>query len=155
MTPEPPLVQLQSPTRSDHLAATPMKQTIRISEGDNVLVALAAIPAGTAVAGLVTLNDIPAGHKLAASPIRSGELVVKYGYPIGAATRDILAGEHIHSHNLQSILRGDLTATTATGAVGDMTGPKVGARWRANAVWGPGARAARQYMTAIVTTSAA
>ncbi len=123
MTPEPPLLQLKSPSPSDHPAPAPMRQTIRISEGDNVLVALAAIPAGTAVAGLVTRDDIPAGHKLAANPIRSGELVVKYGYPIGAATRDILAGEHIHSHNLQSILRGDLAATVeGRGATGAATG---------------------------------
>jgi altronate hydrolase len=92
-----------------------MKQTIRISDQDNVLVALAALPAGTRIDGLTTRTDIPAGHKLAARPIRAGEVVLKYGYPIGAATRDIESGEHVHSHNLESILRGDLSATRLDG----------------------------------------
>jgi altronate hydrolase len=90
-----------------------MKQLLRISAGDNVVVALTAISQGTSVDDLTALSDIPPGHKIAARAIRAGELVLKYGYPIGAASRDIAAGEHVHSHNLQSILRGDLSATAA------------------------------------------
>ena len=92
-----------------------MKQTIRISDDDNVVVALSAILAGTPVDGVTTQTDIPAGHKIATRAIRSGEVVLKYGYPIGAATRDIVAGEHIHSHNLHSILGADLNATAVAG----------------------------------------
>jgi altronate hydrolase len=46
--------------------------------------------------------DLPAGHKLAAQPIGAGELVVKFGFPIGVATRPIASGEHVHTHNLSS-----------------------------------------------------
>ena len=33
--------------------------------------------------------------------------MIKYGYPIGEATADIPAGAHIHTHNLQTLLRGE------------------------------------------------
>ena len=42
------------------------------------------------------------GHKVAAGAIRAGAKIVKYGAPIGSATRDIVAGEHVHMHNLMS-----------------------------------------------------
>jgi hypothetical protein len=34
--------------------------------------------------------------------IAQGEKVLKYGLPIGSATRDIEAGEHVHVQNLKS-----------------------------------------------------
>jgi len=52
-------------------------------------------------------SDVPAGHKIAMRPIPAGATVLKYGYPIGVATRDISPGEHVHSHNLTSTLRDD------------------------------------------------
>jgi altronate hydrolase len=85
-----------------------MRQTLRITDRDNVLVALQALGRGAVVDGLQLVDDVPAGHKVAARSIPAGEEVVKYGYPIGVATRAITAGEHVHGHNLQSILRGDL-----------------------------------------------
>ena len=44
------------------------------------------------------------GHKYALRPIAAGENVIKYGMPIGHATRDIAAGEHVHTHNLATNL---------------------------------------------------
>ena len=44
------------------------------------------------------------GHKYALRPIAAGESVVKYGMPIGHATRDIAAGDHVHTHNLATNL---------------------------------------------------
>ena len=44
------------------------------------------------------------GHKYARRAIAAGEAVVKYGMPIGHATRDIAAGEHVHVHNLATNL---------------------------------------------------
>ena len=44
------------------------------------------------------------GHKYARRPIAAGEAVVKYGMPIGHATRAIAAGEHVHVHNLATNL---------------------------------------------------
>ena len=42
------------------------------------------------------------GHKLAARDIRAGEKILKYRSPIGSATQDIAAGEHVHLHNMKS-----------------------------------------------------
>ena len=56
----------------------------------------------------VRLSD---GHKYARRDIQKGETVVKYGFPIGEAVRDIRAGEHVHTHNLQSRLSGCLDYT--------------------------------------------
>ena len=73
---------------------------------DNTLVALANAPEGTEVqteAGAVRLTRmIPMAHKIARRPIAAGETVLKYGMPIGVATADIAAGEHVHVHNLRS-----------------------------------------------------
>jgi hypothetical protein len=41
-------------------------------------------------------------HKFALHAIARGALVHKYGEAIGQATRDIRAGEHVHTHNLKS-----------------------------------------------------
>ena len=49
------------------------------------------------------------GHKYARRAIAAGENVIKYGSPIGHATRDIRAGEHVHTHNLQTNLTGTLS----------------------------------------------
>lgn len=48
------------------------------------------------------------GHKYARRDIAAGENVVKYGSPIGHATREIRAGEHVHTHNLATNLTGTL-----------------------------------------------
>ena len=42
------------------------------------------------------------GHKYAVRDIKKGEIVIKYGFPIGEATDDIGEGEHVHTHNLRS-----------------------------------------------------
>lgn len=48
--------------------------------------------------------DSETGHKLALCDIKSGEKVVKYGFPIGVASQDIKKGEHVHTHNLKTAL---------------------------------------------------
>jgi len=49
------------------------------------------------------------GHKFAVVPIRKGEDILKYGEVIGAASRDIQPGEHVHVHNLEGKRgRGDI-----------------------------------------------
>jgi altronate hydrolase len=44
------------------------------------------------------------GHKYAVREIKNGENVIKYGMPIGHATCDIKAGEHVHVHNVATNL---------------------------------------------------
>lgn len=66
-------------------------QTVTINEKDNVCVVLST------------------GHKQALKDINTGEDIIKYGYPIGQATCDIKKGEHVHSHNMKTKLRGVLS----------------------------------------------
>ena len=48
------------------------------------------------------------GHKYALHDIKCGEDIIKYGNPIGHATEDIKAGEHVHTHNVKTNLSGNL-----------------------------------------------
>ena len=84
--------------------------SIRITDDDNVAVALRDIVAGTVIDGVTVRGDVSAGHKIALSRILAGAPVIKFGYPIGVATSAIGAGEHVHSHNLKSTLKDDLDA---------------------------------------------
>ena len=72
-------------------------RSIRINPRDNVAVALEDLS-----------PEIRAGHKIALTGIRAGENIIKYGMPIGRATRDIQAGEHVHTHNMKTNLEGIL-----------------------------------------------
>ncbi|MDR1378333.1 MAG: altronate dehydratase family protein [Synergistaceae bacterium] len=61
---------------------------------------------------LTLRQDIPGGHKAARVLIPKGERIVKYGHPIGTATRDIAPGEHVHEHNVGTRLgEGDADLT--------------------------------------------
>ena len=51
------------------------------------------------------------GHKYALRDIASGENIVKYGQPIGHATENIGAGDHVHTHNVKTNLSGKLEYT--------------------------------------------
>ena len=71
---------------------------------DDVAVAMRELDRGTvllhAESTITTQRTIPGAHKLAVRPIPAGGPVRKYGQVIGRATRDILAGDHVHTHNL-------------------------------------------------------
>ena len=57
---------------------------------------------------VAVVERIPFGHKFALRLIKTGEPVIKYGETIGLATKDILPGQHVHVHNLESCRgRGD------------------------------------------------
>ena len=68
----------------------------RVTPDDNVAVTASPLCAGqTAVfegSELRARDDVPTGHKVAVARIAAGAKVIKYGSPIGSATRDILAG---------------------------------------------------------------
>ena len=49
---------------------------------------------------LKILDQIPLGHKVAITGIRSGNPIIKYGEIIGKATKAITAGQHVHVHNV-------------------------------------------------------
>lgn len=77
-----------------------------LNQNDNILVLRAAIDEGEIiiVSGTrIEMNSrIGLGHKLSRVAIKAGDKVLKYGAPIGSATRDIAIGEHVHLENLQS-----------------------------------------------------
>ena len=79
---------------------------LKLAAGDNIVVALRELRAGECVRldgmALIVERDTAVGHKIAACAIAAGERVVKYQCPIGRATRDIAAGEYVHTHNLAS-----------------------------------------------------
>ena len=79
---------------------------IKINENDNVVVALSNIASGENVFGISAAENIDRGHKMALVDIKEGDNIVKYGYPIGHATKDIKKGEWIHTHNLKTNLKG-------------------------------------------------
>ena len=72
---------------------------IRLNAGDGVVIARAALPAGTEVAGVTTTSRIPPGHKVAVRAHATSEAIRRYGQIIGFATRPIAPGEHVHVHN--------------------------------------------------------
>lgn len=76
----------------------------RIDPRDGVATALRDVAAGEQALGVTVTADIPKGHKVALAPIAAGAPVLKFGFPIGVATRDIAPGEHVHTHNVATAL---------------------------------------------------
>jgi len=89
-----------------------MKRAIALTEKDNIATMIDKAKKGEDVEvtigrrkTVITAEDeIPFGHKIALKEIKKGEKVIKYGEPIGQATRDIKKGEHVHVHNIKSIM---------------------------------------------------
>jgi hypothetical protein len=82
---------------------------VRLHPDDNTLVARINADEGTKInmhGGQVQLSQmIPMAHKIACRHIKSGDVVLKYGMPIGVATVDIAPGEHVHVHNVRTAIR--------------------------------------------------
>ena len=83
-----------------------MSKYIRITERDNVAVALEPLKAGESFLGVTLVEDVPAGHKFALTDIPENGNIIKYAFPIGHATRDIAAGSWVHTHNVKTNLSG-------------------------------------------------
>jgi (2R)-sulfolactate sulfo-lyase subunit alpha len=76
------------------------------------VVAVEGLKAGTDMLCVVTADnssfqltakmDVPIGHKIALTDIKSGDTVIKYGHDIGKAVANIGKGEHVHVHNLKT-----------------------------------------------------
>ena len=86
------------------------QKLIQIHPRDNVAVALEELAPGTQVcvggASFTVGDAIPFGHKMALTDLKPGDMVYKYGSPIGHATQAVRAGAWIHSHNLKTNLEG-------------------------------------------------
>jgi altronate hydrolase len=90
------------PAMGGALEAFRNSPVIRLHAADNVWVAKAAIGLGQTLpsAGVKARAQVPAGHKLAAQAIAAGAPIRKYNAVIGVATRDIAAGDYVHTHNM-------------------------------------------------------
>ncbi len=88
-----------------------MKDYIIINPIDNVAVVLRPFSKGEQIENIVLLEDIPQAHKVALKSIQLGENIIKYGSPIGHATSNIKAGEHVHTHNVATNLDDVITYT--------------------------------------------
>jgi len=83
---------------------------ILISDEDNVVTVIHSVKKGeavsylkgTGVAQVVAVTDVPAFHKIAVADMKAGSNIRKYNEFIGIATRDIAAGEHVHTQNIKS-----------------------------------------------------
>ena len=74
---------------------------IRLDSQDNVVTATKSLELGENVDGVSTNQMIARGHKIAVSKIMSGDVIQKYAQVIGYASKDIKAGDHVHTHNVE------------------------------------------------------
>ncbi|WP_374565568.1 galactarate dehydratase [Ideonella sp.] len=78
--------------------------TISMHERDNVAIVAndGGLDAGTALpGGLVLVDRVPQGHKVALADIAAHAPVLRYGIPIGHALKDIPAGSWVHERLLK------------------------------------------------------
>ena len=84
---------------------------IRITGRDNVAVAVRPLMKGEVVTvdgdTFTIFSDIPSGHKVALKDLAKDEEIIKYGYPIGAASEAIRKGSHVHAFNIHTLLNED------------------------------------------------
>ena len=86
---------------------------IKINPADSVVVCLRPFKKGETIetdGTIVTVRqDTPVGHKILIVDAPQGTDIIKYGYPIGHAREDLLAGEWVNENNLKTNLSGTLT----------------------------------------------
>ena len=90
-----------------------MSKFLQIHPEDNVIVCLEPMNKGETVTlsdgrTVTSLEEIPAGHKMAIKDISTDSNVIKYGYAIGHATEDITIGRWVHTHDIKTNLEGIL-----------------------------------------------
>jgi len=87
-------------------AVTQTEDFLQLHPKDNVLICARSVAAGSCVTieGQADTLEvaIELGHKIARVPLARGDLVYRYGAPIGVMTADAKPGQHVHSHNLTS-----------------------------------------------------
>ena len=88
---------------------------LKINPSDTVVVCLTEKKQGDVIeAGgecVVLAEDVPAGHKVLLRDVKAGEDIIKYGYPIGHAIKDMKGGEWVNENNLRTNLSGTLEYT--------------------------------------------
>ena len=88
---------------------------IKINPADSVVVCLRPMQKGEAIEVdgkvITLLQDTPAGHKVLINDAAEGQDIIKYGYPIGHAKKDLKQGEWVNENNLKTNLAGTLEYT--------------------------------------------
>jgi hypothetical protein len=86
-----------------------MKRCFQVHPDDNVATLLqdagfepATILGSSRNTTVSLLEQIALGHKVCTRSVLRGELIIKYGVPIGVATEDISVGAWVHLHNCSS-----------------------------------------------------
>ena len=77
-----------------------MARFIRLSDIDNILLAVESLNIGERVGDVTVTTRIPRGHKIASHDIGLDQPVIKYGQIIGFARAPIAAGDWVHEHNV-------------------------------------------------------
>lgn len=90
-------------------------RALRLTDADNIVVAIDALTPGEPVFGITPKERVPRGHKMAVLAIAKDAAVVKYGQVIGFATSDIAPGDWVHEKNvhMQSFDRSYIHGTEA------------------------------------------
>lgn len=85
-----------------------MENILHINSKDNVVVALSDLAAGTEIVvdgrSITLKDDVPAGHKIALQDFHTGDVVVKYGFPIGSLKKDRAEGSLINEKYIRTLL---------------------------------------------------
>lgn len=82
------------------MLTSPKARALRLTDGDNIVVAVEPFKQGETANGVEAVQRIPRGHKMAIEPIARDGAVVKYGQVIGFAKEDIAPGCWVHEHNV-------------------------------------------------------
>ena len=85
---------------------------LNINPADSVVVCLRPMKKGEVIdidgKQITLLQDTPAGHKVLINDATEGTDIIKYGYPIGHARKDLKSGEWVNENNLKTNLAGTL-----------------------------------------------
>ena len=95
------------------MPAKEIPQLLVHSPKDNVgVVVVEGLKAGTDMLCVVTENDssfrltakadVPIGHKIALTDLKTGDTAIKYGEDIGRMVGAVEKGGHVHVHNLKT-----------------------------------------------------
>ena len=92
-----------------------MTEYIQINPADNVAVALHPLSKGTVIEvngnSIELMEDIPAGHKIALKDFAEGDMVIKYGFPISHAVKEVRKGHLLNEKTVKTNLSGLSTYT--------------------------------------------
>ena len=100
-----------------------MIDVVKLDDRDTVAIVTTKMQPGRTILGVLVIDPIPVGHKMALETIEEGAPVLKYGQAIGVAIRRIEPGEHVHSHNLAAGERIGLPVGAAHPAIPPASSP--------------------------------